>query len=56
MDSLLRMPGGCFEQTSSSISCNVSLAIDYMKAHEEADAGGECEGSRAISQPATSGW
>jgi uncharacterized protein YfaS (alpha-2-macroglobulin family) len=30
MDSLLRMPGGCFEQTSSSTYPNV-LALDYMK-------------------------
>ncbi len=30
MDSLLRMPGGCFEQTSSSTYPNV-LAVDYMK-------------------------
>jgi uncharacterized protein YfaS (alpha-2-macroglobulin family) len=30
MDSLLSMPGGCFEQTSSSTYPNV-LALDYMK-------------------------
>src|SRR5271169_962299 len=30
MDSILRMPGGCFEQTSSSTDPNV-LALDYMK-------------------------
>jgi uncharacterized protein YfaS (alpha-2-macroglobulin family) len=30
MDSILRMPGGCFEQTSSSTYPNV-LALDYMK-------------------------
>jgi uncharacterized protein YfaS (alpha-2-macroglobulin family) len=30
MDSLLRMPNGCFEQTSSSTYPNV-LALDYMK-------------------------
>jgi len=30
MDSLLRMPGGCFEQTSSTTYPNV-LALDYMK-------------------------
>ena len=30
MDALLRMPGGCFEQTSSSTYPNV-LALDYMK-------------------------
>ena len=30
MDSLLRMPGGCFEQTSSSTYPNI-LALDYMK-------------------------
>src|SRR5438552_13629799 len=30
MDSSLRMPGGCFEQTSSSTYPNV-LALDYMK-------------------------
>ena len=30
MDSLLRMPSGCFEQTSSSTYPNV-LALDYMK-------------------------
>jgi hypothetical protein len=30
MDSLLRMPGGCFEQTSSSTYPNV-LALGYMK-------------------------
>jgi uncharacterized protein YfaS (alpha-2-macroglobulin family) len=30
MDSLLQMPGGCFEQTSSSTYPNV-LALDYMK-------------------------
>jgi hypothetical protein len=29
MDSILRMPGGCFEQTSSSTYPNV-LALDYM--------------------------
>jgi uncharacterized protein YfaS (alpha-2-macroglobulin family) len=30
MDNILRMPGGCFEQTSSSTYPNV-LALDYMK-------------------------
>jgi uncharacterized protein YfaS (alpha-2-macroglobulin family) len=30
MDGILRMPGGCFEQTSSSTYPNV-LAVDYMK-------------------------
>jgi len=30
MESLLRMPGGCFEQTSSSTYPNI-LALDYMK-------------------------
>src|SRR5208283_4741366 len=30
IDTLLRMPGGCFEQTSSSTYPNV-LALDYMK-------------------------
>jgi hypothetical protein len=30
MDSILRLPGGCFEQTSSSTYPNV-LALDYMK-------------------------
>jgi uncharacterized protein YfaS (alpha-2-macroglobulin family) len=30
MDSILRMPGGCFEQTSSSTFPNI-LALDYMK-------------------------
>ena len=30
MDSILRMPGGCFEQTSSSTYPNV-LALDHMK-------------------------
>jgi hypothetical protein len=30
MDSILRMPGGCFEQTSSSTYPNV-LGLDYMK-------------------------
>jgi len=30
MDSILRMPNGCFEQTSSSTYPNV-LAVDYMK-------------------------
>jgi uncharacterized protein YfaS (alpha-2-macroglobulin family) len=30
MDSLLQMPGGCFEQTSSTTYPNV-LALDYMK-------------------------
>jgi hypothetical protein len=30
MDSIMRMPGGCFEQTSSSTYPNV-LALDYMK-------------------------
>ena len=30
MDSILRMPGGCFEQASSSTYPNV-LALDYMK-------------------------
>jgi len=32
MDAILRMPGGCFEQTSSSTYPNV-LALDYMKRH-----------------------
>src|SRR6266478_2987836 len=35
MDSLLRMPGGCFEQTSSSTYPNV-LALDYMKRTKKA--------------------
>ena len=30
MDAILRMPSGCFEQTSSSTYPNV-LALDYMK-------------------------
>src|SRR5438034_1605144 len=30
MDAILRMPGGCFEQTSSATYPNV-LALDYMK-------------------------
>jgi hypothetical protein len=30
MDSILQMPGGCFEQTSSSTYPNI-LALDYMK-------------------------
>src|SRR6202042_1716409 len=30
MDGILQMPGGCFEQTSSSTYPNV-LALDYMK-------------------------
>jgi len=30
MDAILRMPGGCFEQTSSSTYPNI-LAMDYMK-------------------------
>src|SRR2546426_5301357 len=30
MDAILRMPGGCFEQTSSSAYPNV-LALDYMR-------------------------
>ena len=30
MDAILRMPGGCFEQTSSSTYPNI-LALDYMK-------------------------
>src|SRR6202050_2679913 len=30
MESILRMPGGCFEQTSSSTYPNV-MALDYMK-------------------------
>ena len=30
MDSILRMPGGCFEQTSSSTYPNV-MALDYMR-------------------------
>jgi uncharacterized protein YfaS (alpha-2-macroglobulin family) len=34
MDSLLRMPYGCFEQTSSSTYPNV-LALDYMKRTEK---------------------
>jgi alpha-2-macroglobulin-like protein len=34
MDSILRMPGGCFEQTSSSTYPNV-LALDYMKRAEK---------------------
>ncbi len=37
MDAILRMPGGCFEQTSSSTYPNV-LALDYMKRIQEADA------------------
>jgi uncharacterized protein YfaS (alpha-2-macroglobulin family) len=35
MDSILRMPGGCFEQTSSSTYPNV-LALDYMKRTKKA--------------------
>src|SRR6185312_294200 len=35
MDSLLRMPGGCFEQTSSSTYPNI-LALDYMKRTKKA--------------------
>jgi uncharacterized protein YfaS (alpha-2-macroglobulin family) len=35
MDTLLRMPGGCFEQTSSSTYPNV-LALDYMKRSKKA--------------------
>ncbi len=35
MDGLLRMPGGCFEQTSSSTYPNV-LALDYMKRTKKA--------------------
>lgn len=35
MESLLRMPGGCFEQTSSSTYPNV-LALDYMKRTKKA--------------------
>jgi uncharacterized protein YfaS (alpha-2-macroglobulin family) len=35
MDTLLRMPGGCFEQTSSSTWPNV-LALDYMKRTKKA--------------------
>ncbi len=35
MDTLLRMPGGCFEQTSSSTYPNV-LALDYMKRTKKA--------------------
>ena len=35
MDSLLRMPFGCFEQTSSSTYPNV-LALDYMKRTKKA--------------------
>ena len=35
MDSLLRMPSGCFEQTSSSTYPNV-LALDYMKRTKKA--------------------
>ena len=35
MDSLLRMPYGCFEQTSSSTYPNV-LALDYMKRTKKA--------------------
>jgi uncharacterized protein YfaS (alpha-2-macroglobulin family) len=34
MDSILRMPGGCFEQTSSSTYPNV-LALDYMKRNKK---------------------
>src|SRR5947209_18474516 len=34
MDSLLRMPFGCFEQTSSSTYPNM-LALDYMKRTEK---------------------
>lgn len=35
MDSLLRMPGGCFEQTSSSTYPNI-LALGYMKRTKKA--------------------
>jgi uncharacterized protein YfaS (alpha-2-macroglobulin family) len=38
MDSLLRMPYGCFEQTSSSTYPNV-LALDYMKRTKKAAPG-----------------
>ena len=31
MDAILRMPGGCFEQTSSSTLPRNVLALDYMK-------------------------
>jgi hypothetical protein len=34
MDGILRMPGGCFEQTSSSTYPNV-LALDYMKRNKK---------------------
>src|SRR5437667_7685344 len=34
MDSILSMPGGCFEQTSSSTYPNV-LALDYMKRNKK---------------------
>ncbi len=39
MDSLLRMPYGCFEQTSSSTYPNV-LALDYMKRTKKLQSGG----------------
>ena len=36
MDGLLRMPGGCFEQTSSSAYPNI-LAMDYIKRTKQAN-------------------
>ena len=36
MDGLLRMPGGCFEQTSSSAYPNI-LAVDYIKRTKQAN-------------------
>jgi uncharacterized protein YfaS (alpha-2-macroglobulin family) len=43
MDSILRMPGGCFEQTSSSTYPNV-LALDYMKRTKKLTPGGPRQG------------
>ena len=34
LDSILQMPGGCFEQTSSSTYPNV-LVLDYLKASKK---------------------
>jgi uncharacterized protein YfaS (alpha-2-macroglobulin family) len=36
MDGMLRMPGGCFEQTSSSAYPNI-LAVDYIKRTKQAN-------------------
>ena len=48
LDSILRMPNGCFEQTSSTTYPNV-LVLDYLQRDESGFAGSSAEG-RAIHQ------